>query len=211
MIRGLRFHLHPRKRPEREGIGSTALHRLEEEVAALAELIDGSPVPVYLTGGICFALTRGHYTRDHKDFDLLVRTPDILAFSEFLHTKGCYIAERIASSDVTSTYELYLLRAASRSRMMDGGKTLRIVRQRPVISISRNRLDYIDLFRIDEREESIYFARHDFAIPREEFYPITAYPVGGGKEMLCPNVRHMAEMKDCRDKAALREYLWGSH
>ncbi len=204
LTRSLRVHLYRRRPPD----GGDAMPPIKAELVQLSELLRDSPVPVYLTGGVSFALQSGRFDRYHHDFDLVVRTNDILALNDYLKKKGHFICHRLLSTHISARYDLMLIRAASRKQLIEGREPLRIVRrQRCPLSISRSRLDYIDVFRMQEAADLVHFPGDRITAPREEFYPIREIRVDTGAAICCPNVHYMMRVTMFRDRQAVAEYL----
>jgi hypothetical protein len=185
--------------PVRDSFDRQEVNTLGKDLEELAKFIEGSGLEVYLVGGVAVALTVGDFYRNHHDFDLALFVKDLDKFHQFLRSMNYLLVKRHFSANVSPGHRIYCVSETTPDRVHEKNQSrLRLLRQnRKRIHYLPNRMDYIDLFLLDEHENYIHLLEHGQFVPKNEFYPIATHLTNKGK-IFIPNIKYR-ERIECID------------
>lgn len=183
--------------------------KLKKEIVELGEFTSGFDKNVYVVGGISIGLAEGKFYRNPHDIDIAVFNEDLEDFYDYFSSKGYVLVRKIGFTHVSPQYDLRIVSETEpdKVRKMYGNNlSLNILRgDKKSLQKINKRTDFLDLFLLEDRGNTIYLPRYDVIIPKEEFLPGKECPLENGTKLLIPNLEHRKRIEFGRERYL--EYL----
>jgi hypothetical protein len=200
----MKFVIAHRKDIKNKPLTSKDHELLKEDINHLGAFLKGTDVDVYLVGGVAVALEEGKFHRNHRDFDLAIFSKDLENFYAYLKSKGYCFIRKNSYTHISPRYDLNLISEISPEKINNKQGHFKVLQRTPrIIKKVKNRMDYFDLFLLEDREDWIYLTANGVNVPRDEFFPARSYPLENGTELLIPNLKYRSRILTRYKKAYL--------
>ena len=172
------------------------LTNLEHEVKSLSRLFEGSSHNVFLIGGVGLALRNGGFSRDHKDFDIAIFTKDLSEITRLLSAQGYMLVRRKFFTHLFSFLDMQIVASFDPDQMQNFTKDrlrLRFLRRSPAIRMISSRIEMIDIFLWDKKEEGVFSYAYNLLMPWDDVRPLHKINVNSG--LVIPSLQNWKYFK----------------
>lgn len=159
---------------------------LRADLERLIALMDQSPTPVYLVGGLGLAVRSESFYRNHGDIDLAIDSADLPQFSDFLATCDYRVTRAVFGLNVSPWHRVDLTRPWAPSSAISEGTALRIQHER--VGAGDGRTGLMDLLPFTRVSGGLQMHGYGTTVPVWDFFP--AEPLGGSKNLMLPNTEY---------------------